>query len=63
MPVDIAKTYLEVQRLREAVQKAELALRIFLGRSPPRARNSARMDVRGLQPINSRIAGLKRSRN
>jgi hypothetical protein len=36
MPVDLAKTYLEIQRLRKAVREAELSLRVSFACSPHR---------------------------
>ena len=63
MPVDIAKIYLEIQRLRKAVREAELALRVSFARSPHRPRATGRMNARALQPINPKIPVLKRSRN
>ena len=63
MPIDIARTYLEIQRLRKAVQEAELALKASFARSPHRPRDTGRMNARGLQPINPKIPVLKQSRN
>jgi hypothetical protein len=63
MPVDIAKTYLEILRLRKAVREAELALRVSFARSPHRPRGAGRMNARGLRQINQKIPVMKRSRN
>jgi hypothetical protein len=61
--VDIAKTYLEIQRLRRAVQDAERALTVFRAHPHRRRSNADRAYARGLQPVHSKIPALKRSRN
>jgi hypothetical protein len=62
MPMDIAKTYLEIQRLRRAVQQAEFALRISYTHLH-RSSNTGRVHGRGLQPIHPKMPALKRSRS
>jgi hypothetical protein len=63
MPIDIAKTYFEIRRLRKEVQEAELALRISLARPPSRPRPTRRTNLRGAQATNPQMAILKRGRN
>jgi hypothetical protein len=43
MPVDVAKAYFEIQRLRREVRKAELDLRISFARSANRPRHPGRV--------------------
>jgi hypothetical protein len=61
MPVDIARTYLEVRRLRKEVQEAEHALRVSCARSPHRG--IGRINARGVQRINAKIPVVRRGRN
>lgn len=62
MPVDIAKAYFELQRLRKEVRKAELALRINFARPPTRPRHTGRTNARASQ-ANPQMPLLKRGRN
>jgi hypothetical protein len=63
MPVDIAKAYFEILRLRKAVRKAELAFRISFARPPSRPRHSGRTNARGLAGDQSTNASFKTVRN
>ena len=63
MPVDIAKTYLEIQQLRKEVHKAELDLIIAFGPPPTGYLHDRCMNASGLQAINSQMLLLKRSQN
>jgi hypothetical protein len=61
MPVDIVNTYLEVQRLRKEVRKAELDLGISLPRPPNRTLHIGHPGACGSQMIYSQTL-LKRAR-
>jgi hypothetical protein len=63
MPVDIAKAYFELQRLRKEVQEAELALRISFARPPNRPRHTGPTNTRGSQATNPQMPLLKRGWN
>jgi len=63
MPVDIAKAYFEILRLRNEVRKAELAFRISFARPPSRPRHSGRTNARGWEAINPQMPLLKRGRH
>jgi hypothetical protein len=63
MPVDIAKAYFELQRLRREVQKAELALRISFARPPNSPRHTGRTNARVVQATHPQMPLLKRSWN
>jgi hypothetical protein len=62
MQVDIAKAYLEIQRLRKAVQEAEFAVRIACARGH-RRRHSGRVHARGLQSAQPQMPLAKRGRS
>ncbi|MEH2628625.1 hypothetical protein V1292_006680 [Bradyrhizobium sp. AZCC 1719] len=63
MPIDIAKTYLEVQQLRKEVRRAELDIIISLGRPPDRSLHNRGMNAGGLQTTNSQMPLVKRNQN
>jgi len=63
MPVDIAKAYFEIQRLRKEVRKAERALGISFARPLSRPRHTGRTNARGSQATNPQMPVLKRGRN
>ena len=62
MPVDIAKAYFEVQRLRREVRKAERALKVSFARLANRARLPGRKlrDARSASLLLLEGAAIKR---
>jgi hypothetical protein len=63
MPVDIAKTYLEIQQLRKEIRKVELDIIISFGRPPDHSLRNRGMNPSGLQTTNSQMLLLKRNQN
>jgi hypothetical protein len=61
MPVDIAKAYFEILRLRKAVRKAELAFRISFARPPSRPRHSLRTAA-AIVPTPTRLVNPARAK-
>ncbi|MEH2536034.1 hypothetical protein V1277_004666 [Bradyrhizobium sp. AZCC 1588] len=63
MPIDIAKTYLEVQQLRKEVRRAELDIIISFGRPPDRSLHNRGVNASALQTTNSQMPLVKRNQN
>jgi hypothetical protein len=59
MPIDVAKAYFEIQRLRREVRKAELALRLFFARPPNRPRHTGHTNARASQATNPQMPVFK----
>ncbi|MEH2515686.1 hypothetical protein V1279_001259 [Bradyrhizobium sp. AZCC 1610] len=63
MSVDISKAYLEIQKLRKEIRKAELDIMISFGSPPNRSLHCSYMNASGLPTTNSQMLTLKRSQN
>jgi hypothetical protein len=63
MPVDIAKTYFEIQQLREEIRRAELALRISFRASAEPPCYTGLVNARSPQATNPQTPLLKRGGN